>query len=255
MNKILVIGDSCTDVFIYGDCYRLNPEAPTPVLKENYKKEYEGMAANVVNNVRALGLDCDFITQKENIIKTRFVDEKSNYVLLRIDNDNLITPLSCAPLSWADTLDYSNYDLVIISDYNKGFLSENFLIYVFKYSKLTFIDTKKAIGDWMKNATYIKINESEYSNPKNDLDFIKNHKQKFIITIGEGGALYNDLIYKPKRTVTVRDVVGAGDSFLAAIACHYYIHKNIIRAIKFANVCAGEVVAQKGIAFPKQKLL
>ncbi|MFA5152763.1 MAG: PfkB family carbohydrate kinase [Clostridia bacterium] len=250
MNKILVIGDSCTDVFIYGDCYRLNPEAPTPVLKESYRKEYEGMAANVVNNVKALGLDCDFITQKEEIIKTRYIDEKSNYILLRIDNDNLVTPVSRP-----NTPIFSSYDLVIISDYDKGFLSEKDLQYIFKYSKLTFIDTKKPIDEWLENATFIKINAAEYSNPKNNLNFIAKNKQKFIITIGEGGVLYKNHAHKPKYNVTVRDVVGAGDSFLASLACHYYLNKDIIEAIEFANLCAGEVVAQKGIAFSKQKLI
>jgi D-beta-D-heptose 7-phosphate kinase/D-beta-D-heptose 1-phosphate adenosyltransferase len=250
MNKILVIGDSCTDVFIYGDCYRLNPEAPTPVLKESYRKEYEGMAANVVNNIKALGLDCDFITQKEEIIKTRYVDEKSNYILLRIDNDNFVTPITLP-----ESLTLSNYDLVIISDYDKGFLSEKDLQYIFKFSKLTFIDTKKAVGDWMEKATYIKINEAEYSNPKNDIDFIASNKRKFIITIGEDGVLHDRSAYRPKKKVIVRDVVGAGDSFLAAVACHYYLYKDIVQAISFANICAGEVVEQKGIAFPKQKLI
>jgi D-beta-D-heptose 7-phosphate kinase/D-beta-D-heptose 1-phosphate adenosyltransferase len=148
-----------------------------------------------------------------------------------------------------------DYDLVIISDYDKGFLSIKDLKFIFKFSKLTFIDTKKAVGDWMEDVTYIKINEAEYSNPKNDIDFIASRKQKFIITIGEDGVMHDIHTYKPKRKVIVRDVVGAGDSFLAALACHYYIHKVIEEAIVFANICAGEVVAQKGIAFPKQKLI
>lgn len=249
MNKILVIGDSCIDVFIYGDCYRLNPEAPSPVLNESYRKEYPGMAGNVVRNVQALGLETDFITQREEIIKTRYVDEKSNYILLRIDNDNIVTSYPF------DTIDFSHYDLVIISDYDKGLLKEKDLKYIFDRSKLTFIDTKKSIDIWIKNATFIKINEAEYKNPKNNLDFISKENNKFIITFGEKGAMFNNKIYKPKHNVSVRDVAGAGDSFLASLACHYLLHKNIIKAIEFANICAGEVVAQKGTAFPKQKLI
>lgn len=252
MNKIAVIGDSCTDVFVYGDCYRLNPEAPTPVLKESYRKEYMGMAANVAKNVNALGLECTLITQVENIIKTRYVDEKSNYILLRIDNDNKVTPFERK-----DLFTYiKQFDLVIISDYDKGFLSEGILTTIFNAAKLSFIDTKKAIGPWIKDATFIKINEAEYKNPKNDLDFIfREIDSKFIVTKGEWGVSYLGKTYPPKKHITVRDVVGAGDSFLASLSCHYLLYHDIEKAIKFANVCAGEVVAQKGVAFPKQKLL
>ena len=37
--KILVVGDSCLDTFIYGDIERIAPEAPVPVIKPKYKKE------------------------------------------------------------------------------------------------------------------------------------------------------------------------------------------------------------------------
>jgi len=249
--KILVIGDSCTDVFVYGDCYRLNPEAPTPVLKEKYRQTYSGMAANVAKNVEALGFTCDFITQKEEIIKTRYVDEKSNYILLRIDNDNPVTPIF-AP----NILNYSIYDLVIIADYNKGFLAERDLQLIFTKSKLSFIDTKKTVGEWIKGVSFIKINEIEYNNSSDHLDFMfgKNNN-KLIVTMGELGATHQQKLYKPKYKVDVRDVVGAGDTFLAAVSCHYLLNKDIIKAIEFANICAGEVVSQKGTAFPKQKLI
>ena len=48
--KILVVGDSCLDTFIYGDIERIAPEAPVPVIKPKYKKENGGMAANVVES-------------------------------------------------------------------------------------------------------------------------------------------------------------------------------------------------------------
>ena len=54
--KILVIGDSCTDVFIYGDIIRLAPEAPVPVFNPRRSVKNDGMAKNVSNNVEALCL-------------------------------------------------------------------------------------------------------------------------------------------------------------------------------------------------------
>jgi len=253
MNKILLLGDSCIDVFIYGDCYRLNPEAPTPVFTEKYRIQFDGMASNVLKNIQSLGLDADFITQKEEIIKTRYVDQKSNYILFRIDNDNHIN--HSKSISLIDSLDFSNYDLTIISDYDKGFLNKNELETIFTNSKLSFIDTKKPIDTWIKTASFIKINEAEYTNPKNNLDFMSTElNDKLIITLGEFGAKYNNKFYKPPKEILVRDVVGAGDSFLASLACHYYLYKNIEDAINFANLCAGQVVSKKGIAFPDEKL-
>jgi len=251
MNKILLIGDNCTDVFIYGDCYRLNPEAPTPVLCESHRIENSGMAGNVLKNIQALGFDADFLTHDEEIIKMRYIDKKSNYILLRIDNDNYVKPIHVL-----DALDFSNYDIIIISDYDKGFLDIRDLEFILRKSKLSFIDTKKSIDVWVKNASFIKINEAEYNNPENNFNFIQNElKEKLIITLGELGASYNEKLYKPPKEILVRDVVGAGDTFLAAISCHYLLHKNIDDTINFANLCAGQVVNKKGIAYPDKKLI
>ena len=60
--KILVIGDSCKDVFIYGTANRLCPEAPVPVFIPKRKTETGGMAANVYENIESLSVDVDLIT-------------------------------------------------------------------------------------------------------------------------------------------------------------------------------------------------
>ena len=52
--KILLIGDSCTDEYVYGTCERLNPEAPVPILKFNKKITTKGMAWNVRKNLESL---------------------------------------------------------------------------------------------------------------------------------------------------------------------------------------------------------
>ena len=77
--SVLVIGDSCEDEYIYGDCSRLNPEGPIPVLDKTSTEVKAGMAANVNANLKSLGIRTNLITQKETIKKTRFVDRKSNY--------------------------------------------------------------------------------------------------------------------------------------------------------------------------------
>jgi len=252
MNKILLIGDNCIDIFVYGDCYRLNPEAPTPVFKEIYRNSFSGMSGNVLKNIQALGMDADFLTHNNEIIKTRYVDQKSNYILLRIDNDDESNSKS---IDFIDSINFSNYDLIIISDYDKGFLNEGDIKTILEKSKLSFIDTKKPIDTWIGSASFIKINEAEYKNPKNNLDFIFTElSTKLIVTLGELGAKYNGKMYLPPKEVLVRDVVGAGDSFLASLSCHYFKYKNIEASINFANLCAGQVVNKKGIGYPNEKL-
>ena len=87
--NILVIGDSCIDEFIYCDIERICPEAPVPVLKPIKSKYNRGMASNVVENLKALGAKVDLITNIESIKKTRYVDNRSGQMVMRVDkNDN-----------------------------------------------------------------------------------------------------------------------------------------------------------------------
>ena len=83
--KVLVIGDSCTDIFIYGDIERICPEAPVPVIKVTHKTKNRGMAENVVANLEALGCEVDIITNPNDIKKIRYVDNRSNQLVLRVD--------------------------------------------------------------------------------------------------------------------------------------------------------------------------
>jgi bifunctional ADP-heptose synthase (sugar kinase/adenylyltransferase) len=62
--KILVIGDSCIDIFRYGKVDRLAPEAPIPIIVPEKETSNPGMAGNVVANLKALGAKVDFITNQ-----------------------------------------------------------------------------------------------------------------------------------------------------------------------------------------------
>ena len=83
--KILIVGDSCKDVFIYGDITRLSPEAPVPVFNPRKTIENDGMAKNVANNVEVLGSTIYTITNMNSIKKIRYVDKSSNQMVLRVD--------------------------------------------------------------------------------------------------------------------------------------------------------------------------
>ena len=66
MSKVLVIGDSCTDVFVYGDIDRMSPEAPVPIIKPTHTKENGGMAYNTYNNLVSLEVDTKIITKSKS---------------------------------------------------------------------------------------------------------------------------------------------------------------------------------------------
>ena len=140
--NILVIGESCKDVFVYGDCSRLCPEAPIPVLNYSETKETQGMAANVVNNLYSCGADNVVLATNNNVIKkVRYIDRKTNYMLLRVDeNDHVDSTFNF------DNVDFSAYDAVVVSDYCKGFLTEAILREISYKHKLTFLDTKKPLS-------------------------------------------------------------------------------------------------------------
>jgi D-beta-D-heptose 7-phosphate kinase / D-beta-D-heptose 1-phosphate adenosyltransferase len=241
--KILIIGDSCLDMFRYGVCNRLSPEAPVPIFKPTTTKQNGGMCINVLDNVEALGITCDTITNDIRPVKIRYVDEVSNQILIRVDENDDVKPLQNHIL---ENTDFSKYDAVIISDYNKGFLSENDIKYISENHPLTFIDSKKRLGMWIENIKFIKINEKEFNENREWL--VNNYKNNLIITQGKNGAQLNyvDQFHIIKEH-PVRDLSGAGDTFLAALVVKYLEKNNINEAICFANKCASWVVTQKGV--------
>ena len=245
---ITIIGELCRDVFKYGNVTRLCPEAPVPVLTDVYKEINWGMAGNVQENLLAHNpnLNVNLIHQKNTIRKIRYLDDKTNHMFLRVDEgEEDIDTLALTP---EKIKQISESDLVIVSDYNKGFLNEEVLIQIGKLSKLSIIDTKKTISeDLIDSFTFIKLNEHEYQRNKNISD---KNKDKFIITLGMNGAKHDDIVFlspSPKQTI---DVSGAGDTFTAFFSLKYYETKNISESIKFANQMASIVVSKRGVATP-----
>jgi len=238
--KFLVIGDSCTDVFVYGYCDRMAPAAPVPVFVADKEKSNMGMAGNVYKNMLSLGVECDLITNKTQITKTRYVENKTNHMIMRLDSGEG----SVDRIEGIEEIKYDDYDAVILSDYDKGFLTTEDIREISRLHPLVFLDTKKLIGDWAKDITYIKINEVEYEKTKHTLsDWCD---EKMIVTLGSRGCRYKDKIIGVIK-VEIRDLVGAGDTFLASLVYNFVKRGNIYVAIDFANECATQVVQQRGV--------
>jgi D-beta-D-heptose 7-phosphate kinase/D-beta-D-heptose 1-phosphate adenosyltransferase len=247
--NILVIGDSCKDVFHYGTVNRLAPEAPVPVFNTDYTIENFGMAGNVFRNVQSVLTKEKFVGWKvdlesnlnwQDVKKIRFVEDKSNYMFLRVDeNDNKFNRLN------VNNLYLMQYQLVIISDYNKGCLLEEDIKYITENHPLTIVDTKKKLGDWVKNATCIKVNSIEYQQSKNYID--NNLIDKTVITLGKQGCSYRNKIYSVPE-VAVKDVAGAGDSFLAAFSVFFVNTRSIQMSIVKGNDYSTLAVQKRGVS-------
>jgi D-beta-D-heptose 7-phosphate kinase/D-beta-D-heptose 1-phosphate adenosyltransferase len=234
--KILVIGDYCVDVFKYGHCNRLSPEAPVPVFLFDREIKSEGMAGNVYNNIKALKAQVDLKVSSKETIKERYVDLKSKHHLLRADYEKPSPELQVG-------FKLDKYDAIVIADYNKGTISKNvFNNIIQKYNGPVFIDSKKQdLRIYDHENCILKINQQEFEKAN------ISSKSQLIVTLGSDGAMKDGIIY-PTKKVEVFDVSGAGDSFMAGLVIQFLLTKKFDDAINFANSCASNVVKKSGTA-------
>jgi D-beta-D-heptose 7-phosphate kinase/D-beta-D-heptose 1-phosphate adenosyltransferase len=251
--RVLLIGDSCTDVYVYGDVKRLNPEAPVPILEPKREESSKGMAWNVFDNLKAFGLSVFMLTNEEKIIKTRYIHEKSNQQILRVDNEPEIKPLPYEPPFIEDRSAYHKpphvvppkewYDVMVISDYNKGYVTQEKLFELVDWFEgPVFVDSKKTN---LPDQCYVKVNDIEYER-------LQTKNDNVIITKGGEGTKYKDKLY-PAERVNVFDVVGAGDTFLAALTYGYLKYGTIEEAIPLANKAAAVAVSHRGTYVLKEE--
>jgi bifunctional ADP-heptose synthase (sugar kinase/adenylyltransferase) len=244
--EITVIGELCNDVFVYGETKRLSPEAPVPVFNPLHTEINPGMAGNVVENLRALNKDIkiNFIHQKSPITKTRYVDDKSNHMFIRVDIENDIDELI---MTEEVIKTISDSDAVIVSDYHKGFLSEEIVNEICFFSKFAVTDTKKLIGMLSLSCfDFVKLNEVVFNNHTINDKWL----DKIIITLGSKGAKHMGVVYPspdPKETI---DVSGAGDTFTASFTLKYLETNDVSESIIFANKMASIVVSKRGVTTP-----
>jgi len=192
--NILVIGDLMIDHYIIGDATRLSPEAPVPVV--NVKKEFTtpGGAANVAQNLYALGAkislsgitgnDADAarlieILQQEGInadgifkdhsrpttVKTRVM--AGSHQLVRVDREvtNSLNQTLQAEFIKGLKNEIAEADIVVFSDYNKGLfsfdLTQQLIAIANEHGKKVIIDPKGLNYEKYKGAYIIKPNRKE----------------------------------------------------------------------------------------------
>jgi D-beta-D-heptose 7-phosphate kinase/D-beta-D-heptose 1-phosphate adenosyltransferase len=218
--KVLVFGDVIVDKYIYGTSERISPEAPVPVVKYQHEVKTLGGAGLVYENLKSLGVDVTlFETNQPRSIKTRIICD--GHYITRIDDDKDAD--GAAVLKNVLRSDFSQYDYVILSDYNKGVLDDSLRIieHINKFDCKIIVDPKEHATQY-KDAWLVKPNNSEFTK------FGFCQWQGNIITTNAGdnvlasidGVEYN----LPVAQVEVSDVTGAGDCFLAAFV--YGLTKN-----------------------------
>ena len=158
--KVLVFGDVIIDKYIYGTSERISPEAPVPVVKYQREVETLGGAGLVYENLKSLGVDVTLLqTEQPRSIKTRVICD--GHYITRIDDDKVAD--GTAMLSNVLRSDFSEYDYVILSDYNKGVLDESLKIieHLNKFNCKIIVDPKEHANQY-KGAWLVKPNNVEF---------------------------------------------------------------------------------------------
>ncbi|MBR9677233.1 D-glycero-beta-D-manno-heptose 1-phosphate adenylyltransferase [Candidatus Woesearchaeota archaeon] len=294
---ILVLGDVMLDEFLIGDVSRINPEAPVPVLHVKSRIFKPGGAANVASNVVSLGAKCTLIGRvgKDNaatilkksldvrdinhklviddvltIRKTRSIAQ--NQHLLRVDFENN-TPMSAEQTkkALANIKKIKNVDLIIISDYNKGFITKELMSEIKKLNIPIIADIKPQNKELFSNVHLITPNLKEAQK----LSGISGTSQEIVEQIGkklvtelntnviitrskDGISLFEKNSAQhhiPTNAVEVYDVTGAGDTVIGAIGLSIASNASLTQSAIIANHAAGVVVGKVGTATTTQKEL
>ena len=247
--KVLVFGDVITDKYIYGTSSRISPEAPVPIVNINKVSTSLGGAGLVYENLKSLGVDVTLLeTEQPRSVKTRIICD--GHYITRLDEDEYAD--SNAVLQNVLRSDFSQWEYVILSDYNKGVLdcSKEIIEHINKFNCKVIVDPKRD-ADFYQGAWLVKPNAKEL------LDFNFNNWQDNIITTDAGNnvvATIDTIKYTiPVEKVEVSDVTGAGDCFLAGFVYALTKGYSYKKCLEIANRGATKSVRHSGTYILKQE--
>ena len=165
-------------------------------------------------------------------------------MLLRVDsNDKVQNSFDIKKV------DFDSYDAVVVADYDKGFLTNSDIKKIGEKSKLSFIDTKKVIDiENFIGFTFVKMNEVEWERCQRYGAKYDEWKDNLIITMSERGCMYKEKRYSVDNSVEVRDLSGAGDTWMSSFAWKYTQTQNVDESIELANKNATLVVQKRGVS-------
>ena len=281
--KVLLIGDFMIDHYIIGSSNRMSPEAPVPVVIPEQDYSIPGGAGNVAMNLSLLGANVTCVgcagndiwgkkllsILKNEGIKTEgieLIDDHPTTLKQRIYSDGKqVARLDTEKIiNWQPNAEVQqNYDIIILSDYNKGVLSN--LWFDINNLESVIVDPKKDSFNHYRGANIITPNLNELKKASNiDIkddksivdacnQLIKENNFNYIVAKkGDQGMtiIGKDNFVKHIKAYTVEnpDVTGAGDTVISALSLVYAQTKDIELSAKIANAAAAIVVGKPGTA-------
>ncbi|MDT0593591.1 bifunctional D-glycero-beta-D-manno-heptose-7-phosphate kinase/D-glycero-beta-D-manno-heptose 1-phosphate adenylyltransferase HldE [Glaciecola petra] len=288
--RLLIVGDLMLDRYYQGGTSRISPEAPVPVVKVEDCEDRPGGAANVAVNAAMLGakvtlmgfvgnddgaqvltdllearsVKSDFlkIDGYNTITKLRVMSR--NQQLLRLDFEKSFADVGKALLQERFEKHIEDADVVVLSDYAKGGLSEiqELLTLANKYGKPVIVDPKGDDFTKYSGATLITPNVNEFEQVQGHADNeaqlhanaitvceINNVEHVLLTRSEKGMSLFSrngKAHHLPALAREVFDVTGAGDTVVSTLACALALNTPIDYACQLANSAAGVVVAKLG---------
>lgn len=247
--RIGLIGDYILDIYVYGDCNRISPESPIPVFEQLRTEHFPGGSGNVERNLKALGAEVQHYhaSISDFSVKKRYV--VNNQIVFRADDDVRLTT------GYTDCSFHKDVEYVILSDYNKGFISDPSKIIkkLKKTGKKVVVDLKKPIRKYA-GADIVKMNEKEfrqYAGSTNSYQTVRldNMIETLIITRGSKGCIVVNSMGEfniGTEDHPVSDVTGAGDVFIAALTYYLACGRGVITAAEYATKLASISVTKFG---------
>jgi D-beta-D-heptose 7-phosphate kinase / D-beta-D-heptose 1-phosphate adenosyltransferase len=285
--KILVVGDWMVDRYVYGKASRISPEGPFIIFDKVNVNDQLGGAGNVCRNLKSIGADVTFIggcasskvslanelfssidvkfhsiscEQDYFLIKERLVDETQ---LLRIDSGEFFSHESSTYEKFEFTIRkiISSFDVVVLSDYAKGFIDRKTVEIVIEHARLNNIaivcdpkskDLSVYTGvdyltpnkrEIVESTSFVSFDDDGLKQIRKDLE-IKN----LIVTLSGDGILLvseNEIVSSKGLNIDVVDVTGAGDTVVAVIA--YLVALGVSDNKKLVSISnqSGHCVVQK----------
>lgn len=302
--EVLIVGDIMLDEYLIGDASRISPEAPVPVVLIAEERFMLGGAGNVARNILALGGKAQLIsacgdgagserlrtilddsgiesflvplTGRPAATKTRVMARGQQLVRIDREDSSSLKPserqaiLAGLEERWDDT------SVLVISDYNKGIVSPEFMSGLedirkrHAHAPKILVDPKSVNFSLYKNMDLLTPNTQETGEGaglpvRNKSEIIaagraifkKINCKHLLTTLGSSGmALFyspDEIVHIPTVAQKVFDVSGAGDTVIASLALSLAAGLPLLPSCMIANFAAGNVVGEVGAAVTSQE--